>query len=88
VHVHFDAAVVSPASPPPEYRGNNALRVESNEQPRTLTLTIPQTADLLGISRSKAYEAARVGQIPTIRVDTRILVSRRGLEQMIDGQLH
>ena len=43
------------------------------------------TAD---ISRSKAYEAARVGLIPTIRVGTRILVSRRGLEQMIDGQLH
>ena len=88
MHVHFDEAVVSPASPPAEYRGNNALPVESDEQPRTLTLTIPQTAELLGISRSKAYEAARVGHIPSIRVGTRILVSRRRLEQMIDGQLH
>ena len=47
----------------------------SDEQAPTLTLTIPQTAELLGISRSRTYEAARIGQIPTIRVGTRILVS-------------
>ena len=53
----------------------------------TLTLTIPEAAELLGISLSKAYEAARLGQIPTIRVGTRILVSRRRLEEMVNGQL-
>jgi len=84
VHVHF-GDVVSPASRP-EHRGNNGLPLESDGQALTLTLTIQETADLLGISRSKAYEAARVGQIPSIRVGTRLLVSRRRLEQMIDGQ--
>ena len=34
---------------------------------------------------SKAYEAARLGQIPTIRVGTRILVSRRRLEEIVNG---
>ena len=51
----------------------------------TLTLTIPETAEMLGISLSKAYEAARLGQIPTIRLGTRILVSRRRLEAMVNG---
>jgi excisionase family DNA binding protein len=51
-----------------------------------LTLTIPQTARLLGISISKTYEAARMGQLPTIRVGTRVLVSRRRLEELIDGR--
>ena len=53
----------------------------------TLTLTTPEAAELLGISLSKAYEAARLGQIPTIRVGTRILVSCRRLEEMVNGQL-
>ena len=69
--MHFDD-VASPASPT-ECRANSASEKESDEP--GLTLTIPQTAQLLGISRSRTYEAARIGQIPTIRVGTRILVS-------------
>jgi excisionase family DNA binding protein len=52
---------------------------------RSLTLTIPQAAKLLGISTSMAYEAARCGELPTIRLGSRVLVSRRRLEEMIDG---
>jgi excisionase family DNA binding protein len=59
---------------------------EEQGSTQTLTLTIPETARLLGISLSKAYEAARIGQLPTIRLGTRVLVSRRRLEEMIDGQ--
>jgi excisionase family DNA binding protein len=51
----------------------------------SLTLTIPETAQLLGISVSKTYEAARLGQLPTIKVGTRVLVSRRRLQEFIDG---
>jgi excisionase family DNA binding protein len=58
-------------------------RAANNRQP--LTLTIPQAADLLGISLSKAYEAARAGELPTLRVGARVLVSRRRLEELIDG---
>jgi excisionase family DNA binding protein len=52
---------------------------------RSLTLTIPQAAELLGISKSMAYEAARCGELPTICLGSRVLVSRRRLEEMIDG---
>jgi excisionase family DNA binding protein len=50
-----------------------------------LTLTIPQAARMLGISVSKAYEAARSGQLPILRVGARVLISRRRLEELIDG---
>lgn len=38
------------------------------------TLTVPQTAVLLGLSRNSTYEAAERGEIPTIRIGRRILV--------------
>ena len=53
-----------------------------------LTLTIPQAARMLGISVSKAYEAARSGQLPTLRVGARVLISRRRLEELIDGPVN
>ena len=85
VHIHFDDTV--PPSPDLRLRGvpDAAPKVVDEDLRATLTLTIPETAQLLGISMSKAYEAARLGQIPTIRVGTRILVSRRRLEEIVNG---
>jgi excisionase family DNA binding protein len=54
-------------------------------EPQPLTLTIPQAAELLGISVSKAYEAARAGDLPTVKIGARVVVSRRWLEELIDG---
>jgi excisionase family DNA binding protein len=59
---------------------------EGRTEPQPLTLTIPQAAELLGISASKAYEAARAGDLPTIKIGARVLVSRRRLEELIDGE--
>jgi excisionase family DNA binding protein len=39
-----------------------------------LTLTVEQTAKLLGIGRSTAYELVRTGDIPSLRLGRRILV--------------
>lgn len=38
------------------------------------TLTIEQTAQLLGLGRTAAYEAARRGQFPTRRLGRRLVV--------------
>lgn len=38
------------------------------------TITIEQTAELLGLGRSAAYEAARRGEFPTHRLGRRIVV--------------
>jgi len=48
-----------------------------------LTYTITEAAVLLGVGRSAAYEAARTGQLPTVRVGKRILVPREALRQFL-----
>ena len=50
-----------------------------------LTITVPEAAKALGIGRSAAYEAARAGQIPTIRIGRRILVPVVAMERMLAG---
>lgn len=41
---------------------------------RQATLTIEQTAAVLGLGRTAAYEAARRGEFPTRRLGRRLLV--------------
>jgi excisionase family DNA binding protein len=47
------------------------------------TVTVPEAARILGIGRSAAYEAARRGELPTIRFGRRIVVLRGQLERML-----
>ncbi|MFZ1123623.1 MAG: helix-turn-helix domain-containing protein [Candidatus Baltobacteraceae bacterium] len=52
----------------------------------TLTVTTAEAARLLGISRNLAYEAARRGEIPTIRIGRRILVPLAALERLLSDR--
>ncbi len=47
------------------------------------TLSVPEAGKALGVGRSSSYEAARTGQIPTIRIGKRILVPIAALERML-----
>ncbi len=47
------------------------------------TLTIPEAARLLGISRSAGYRAAAKGEIPTIRIGRRLLVPTARLLELL-----
>lgn len=38
------------------------------------TITIEQTAEILGLGRTAAYDAARRGELPTRRLGRRLLV--------------
>lgn len=49
-----------------------------------LTLTIEEARRLLGIGRSAAYQAARSGELPTVRIGKRLLVSKFALERLLD----
>jgi excisionase family DNA binding protein len=49
------------------------------------TLTITEAAKILGIGRNQAYEAARRGEIPTIKIGKRILVPISALEKKLQG---
>jgi len=55
-------------------------------EPRA-TLTVDQAAHVLGISRTLAFELARSGELPTIRLGRRLLVPRAALNRMLDSQL-
>ena len=48
-----------------------------------LTQSVRQTAKELGIGVNQAYEAARRGEIPVIRIGKRILVLREPLKKML-----
>lgn len=48
-----------------------------------LTYTLQEAAQLLGVGRSAAYEAAKQGQIPVIRVGRRLLVPKVALDRLL-----
>ena len=50
-----------------------------------LVLTVTEAAAALGISRAHAYELVARGELPSLRLGRRIVVPRRGLERLIDG---
>ncbi len=49
------------------------------------TLTVRETARILGIGRNSAYEAVRTGTIPSLRIGKRIIVPRAVVERMLSG---
>ena len=50
---------------------------------KRLCLTVPEAAEMLGISRNFAYELVKQGQIPVIRFGKRILIPKIALEKML-----
>lgn len=49
------------------------------------TYRIDEAAKVLGISRNKCYEAARTGQVPTVRIGKRLLVPKAALDKLLNG---
>ena len=49
-----------------------------------LTLDVPEAGRLIGLSRTSAFEAARRGDLPTIRIGRRLLVPKRALEKLLE----
>jgi len=57
---------------------------EHDMEEERLTLTVEETAKLLGIGRQLAYEMVKTGDIPSIRLGKRVLVPRRALEKLLE----
>lgn len=51
-----------------------------------VTLTVEEATRELGIGRGLAYEAARRGELPTIRVGRRLLVPVDALDRLLAGE--
>lgn len=52
---------------------------------KAITYRIDEAAKLLGVGRNTAYEAARTGQLPTVRIGKRLLVPKVALDRMLLG---
>ena len=51
-----------------------------------LTLSVPEAAKVIGVSRSQMYILAKSEGFPTIQVGRRVLVSVKGLERWVEEQ--
>ena len=49
------------------------------------THTVPEAGEILGLGRNGAYEAARTGELPTIRFGRRIVVPKAALKRLLEG---
>jgi excisionase family DNA binding protein len=48
-------------------------------------LSVPEAAEVLGISTRAAWHYAKTGQLPTIRLGGRVLVPTRLLDELLSG---
>ena len=51
---------------------------------KRLCITVPEAAEMLGISRNFAYELVKQGKLPAIRFGKRLLIPRVALERMLE----
>lgn len=56
-------------------------KVRETDEP--LALSIKKAARLLGLSQASVYRAVRTGQIPSVRLGTRIVIPRAALDRML-----
>ena len=50
------------------------------------TYSVDQTSKVLGLSRAQTYESVNDGTIPSFRIGNRVLVPRKKLHALIDGE--
>ena len=49
------------------------------------TVSVAEAAVLLGLSQASTYAAVQNGEIPSIRIGSRWLIPRRGIDEMLGG---
>jgi excisionase family DNA binding protein len=54
-----------------------------SERAAPLCISVEEAAAMLGIGRSKAYEAARAGRLPVVRWGRALRVVRAGIEEIL-----
>jgi excisionase family DNA binding protein len=56
------------------------------DRPERLVLSVPEAARMLSISRRLAYDLVARGELPALRLGGRIVILRRPLERLLDGE--
>ncbi|MGH9917946.1 MAG: helix-turn-helix domain-containing protein [Nitrososphaerales archaeon] len=57
----------------------------ANPDSVSLTLSVPETAKLLGVSRDLVYELVAQGELPALRLGRRIVLPRRAIEELVEA---
>jgi excisionase family DNA binding protein len=84
--VHAEAAqhpVMAVAPPVPSYPESGNRRPSST----SLTVSVREAANLLGVSRTVMYELVAAGKVPTLRIHSDIRIPRRAIEGMVEGAI-
>ena len=61
----------------------NVDRTKHSGETCRATLSVTEAANILGISRTTAYECVRTGELPSLRLRGRIVVPAVALESLI-----
>ena len=51
---------------------------------KRLCITVPEAAEMMGISRNFAYELVKQGKLPVIKFGKRLLIPRVALDKMLE----
>jgi excisionase family DNA binding protein len=57
-----------------------------NQHNDRLTYDVPEAGRLLGLGRNAAYEAAKTGELPVIKIGSRLLVPKIALDRLLKGE--
>jgi excisionase family DNA binding protein len=68
----------------PRGRGQHDGTESAPPEDERLVYTVPEAGRLLGLSRNGSYEAAKRGDIPTIRIGRRLLVPKVPFHRVIE----
>jgi excisionase family DNA binding protein len=58
----------------------------ATEKDEKRVLTVPEAGRQLGLSRGASYEAAKRGELPTLRIGRRLLVPKPAFDRMLNGE--
>lgn len=50
---------------------------------RRRTFTVDEAAQILGISRSTAYECVKTGELPSLRLRRRVVIPAHALDKLV-----
>ena len=62
----------------------NDMNVVERSKPVQRTMSVTEVAEVLGISRTTAYECVRTGDLPAIRLGGRIVVPTQAIDDLLE----
>lgn len=60
------------------------MTVVERTEPAQRTMSVTQAAEVLGISRTTAYECVRTGDLPALRLGGRIVVPTQAIDDLLE----